>query len=59
MTRDYEGSGLGLTISKAYVELLGGEIWVESDSDSHRSGQGSTFRFTFPDLTTADEKKQR
>jgi len=39
----YEGSGLGLTIAKAYVELLGGRIWVESEE-----GKGTDFYFTLP-----------
>ena len=43
LTRNQEGSGLGLNISKAYVELLGGTIRVES-----REGQGSEFYFTLP-----------
>lgn len=43
VARYYEGAGLGLSISKAYVLLLGGKIWVESEE-----GKGSTFYFTVP-----------
>ena len=42
-SRKYGGVGLGLSIVKACVELLGGEIWVNS-----AKGQGSTFCFTIP-----------
>jgi PAS domain S-box-containing protein len=43
LAMSFEGAGLGLSISKAYVEMLGGRIRVES-----REGQGSVFRFTIP-----------
>ncbi len=43
LTRKFGGSGLGLSISKALVELMGGEISVDCDSAT-----GSTFYFTIP-----------
>ncbi len=43
VTRGHEGSGLGLSIAKGLVELLGGKIWVQS-----KKGEGASFFFTLP-----------
>ena len=48
MTKNYEGAGLGLAISKGLVELLGGKIWAESDPGGTSEAQGTTFFFTLP-----------
>jgi two-component system, sensor histidine kinase and response regulator len=42
--RRYQGTGLGLSLTKRFVELHGGQIWVESDG----RGKGATFLFVLP-----------
>ncbi len=47
----YQGAGLGLSISTAYIKMLGGTIWLESEEC-----KGSTFYFTLPYQTELEEK---
>ena len=43
-SRRYQGTGLGLSLTKRLVQLHGGKIWVDSDGE----GKGSTFSFVIP-----------
>ena len=43
-TKSYQGTGLGLYISKSIVEAHGGNMWAENNSD----GKGATFAFALP-----------
>lgn len=53
-TKLYGGSGLGLTISKKFAELLGGDILVES-----QLGKGSCFRFILPLVESPEQLEMR
>ena len=49
-TREFGGTGLGLTICSNIIKLLGGNLWVNSEK-----GKGSTFFFTLPNLVPQDK----
>jgi PAS domain S-box-containing protein len=51
-TRNHQGAGLGLSISKSLVELLGGSIWFESEKD-----RGSIFYFTIPYIRPSEDEQ--
>jgi len=51
LSREYEGNGIGLTICKRYIELLGGKINLESEL-----GNGSIFTIILPDVFSHSDK---
>ena len=53
-SRAFQGTGIGLSIAKAYVELLGGELWLNSKEDI-----GSEFYFTIPYKTTDKQSTKK
>jgi chemotaxis protein histidine kinase CheA len=57
LSKPYEGAGLGLSIAKGYVDMLGGKIWVESELQ-----KGTQFFFTIPvknKITAQNEESLR
>jgi signal transduction histidine kinase len=49
-TANEKGTGLGLMVCKEFIEINGGEIWVES-----KEGNGSTFTFTLPECVESEK----
>ncbi|HEU0143741.1 MAG TPA: ATP-binding protein, partial [Nitrososphaera sp.] len=67
-TKSYQGTGLGLFISKSIVEVHGGKMWAENnnedDPESETKHNGATFYFTLPvvsitELRIGEEKEVR
>jgi len=53
VTKSYQGTGLGLFISKSIIEAHGGKIWAENNIQ----GKGATFYFTLPILDSEEQQR--
>jgi signal transduction histidine kinase len=53
-TKSYQGTGLGLFISKSIIEAHGGKIWAENNSD----GKGASFYFTLPVMDMNEQTRE-
>src|SRR5215210_7469573 len=59
-TKSYQGTGLGLYISKSIIEAHGGRMWAEDSKDhSDRKQKGATFYFTLPVVDMNDQKREK
>lgn len=54
-SKSFEGTGLGLFISKSIVEAHGGKIWAENNSGNRLESSGATFRFSLALSNTKHE----
>ena len=53
-SKSFQGTGLGLFISRTIVEAHGGKIWLE-DNDNNLQREGATFSFTLPVISNNQE----
>jgi signal transduction histidine kinase len=62
-TKSYQGTGLGLYISKSIIEAHGGKMWAENNSDegsdSETKHKGATFYFTLPVVNINEQTREQ
>jgi two-component system sensor histidine kinase VicK len=58
-TKSYQGTGLGLFISKSIIEAHDGKMWAENNNNSDRKHEGATFYFTLPVVDMNEQRKEQ